>query len=137
MGKGIGKRTFFRNLIILLGVACMIAAGYSGLEVSNKARDDQSNIQGIANLRVKALSITQLARDATAGDENAFDSLNTLNAQMNNGWTGLKNRLNKQGEVSGSQLGLVSESWDQVAKTLSHWVTTGSLYSLFTRWPMS
>ena len=118
MGKGIGKRTFFRNLIILLGVACMIAAGYSGLEVSNKARDDQSNIQGIANLRVKALSITQLARDATAGDENAFDSLNTLNAQMNNGWTGLKNRLNKQGEVSGSQLGLVSESWDQVAKNL-------------------
>jgi twitching motility protein PilJ len=93
MSTGTGKRTFFRNLIILLGLACMVVAGYSSFEVSNKAREDQSNIQAVANLRVKSLRITQLARNASAGDEQAFDSLTTLNAQMNNGWTGLKNRL--------------------------------------------
>lgn len=102
MSKGTGKRTFFRNLIILLGLACMVVAGYSSFEVSNKAREDQSNIQAVANLRVKSLRITQLARNASAGDEQAFDSLTTLNAQMNNGWTGLKNRLVKQAEVAGS-----------------------------------
>lgn len=118
MSKGTGKRTFFRNLIILLGLACMVVAGYSSFEVSNKAREDQSNIQAVANLRVKSLRITQLARNASAGDEQAFDSLTTLNAQMNNGWTGLKNRLVKQAEVSGTQIQSVSKSWDLVRQDL-------------------
>ena len=118
MSKGTGKRTFFRNLIILLGLACMVVAGYSSFEVSNKAREDQSNIQAVANLRVKSLRITQLARNASAGDEQAFDSLTTLNAQMNNGWTGLKNRLVKQAEVSDTQIQSVSKSWDLVRQDL-------------------
>ena len=118
MSKGTGKRTFFRNLIILLGLACMVVAGYSSFEVSNKAREDQSNIQAVANLRVKSLRITQLARNASAGDEQAFDSLTTLNAQMNNGWTGLKNRLVKQAEVSGAQIQSVSQRWDLVRQDL-------------------
>ena len=118
MSKGTGKRTFFRNLIILLGLACMLVAGYSGFKVSNTARDDQNNIQAVANLRVKSLRITQLARNASAGGEQAFDSLTTLNAQMNNGWIGLKNRLVKQGEVSGTQVQSVSKSWDLVRQDL-------------------
>ena len=96
----------------------MVVAGYSSFEVSNKAREDQSNIQAVANLRVKSLRITQLARNASAGDEQAFDSLTTLNAQMNNGWTGLKNRLVKQAEVSGTQIQSVSKSWDLVRQDL-------------------
>ena len=87
MSKGTGNSSLFRNLIIMLGIACMVAAGYSGLQVNSKARDDSANIQNIANLRVKALRITQLARDATAGDELGFESLSTLNTQMNSGWT--------------------------------------------------
>jgi twitching motility protein PilJ len=96
----------------------MVVAGYSSFEVSNKAREDQSNIQAVANLRVKSLRITQLARNASAGDEQAFDSLTTLNAQMNNGWTGLKNRLVKQAEVSDTQIQSVSKSWDLVRQDL-------------------
>ena len=118
MSKGIGKSSFFRNLIIVLGIACMVAAGYSGLEVSNKARDDSANIQSIADLRVKALRITQLARDATAGDELGFESLSRLNTQMNASWTSLKNRLSKQGEISAAQINTVSASWDRVSANL-------------------
>ena len=116
--KGKGKQTWFRNLIVLLGLACMIMTGYSGLEVSNKASDDQSNIQGISNLRVKALRISQLARDATAGGEESFDGLSNLNAEMNGVWTSLKNRLVRQDEVSRAQIQSVSNSWGQVRENL-------------------
>lgn len=118
MDKGTGKRTFFRNLIILLGIGCMAVAGYSGLEVNSSAREDQHNLQSIANLRVKALQISQLARDAISGNEPAFSNLSSLNKQMNDNWLSLKNRLRKQGEVSGAQLKSVSDSWDQVAANL-------------------
>ena len=93
-------------------------AGYSGLEVSNKVRDDQNNIQGIANLRVKALRISQLARDATAGGEESFDGLSALNNQMNGVWQNLKNSLVRQDEVSRAQIQSVSNSWDQVRENL-------------------
>lgn len=116
--KGKGKQAWFRNLIVLLGLACMVMAGYSGLEVSNKARDDQTNIQGIANLRIKALRISQLAKDATAGSEESFDGLSTLNTQMNAVWQNLKNSLVRQDEVSRAQIQSVSNSWDQVRENL-------------------
>ena len=96
----------------------MAAAGYSGLEVSNKARDDSANIQSIADLRVKALRITQLARDATAGDETGFENLSVLNTQMNIGWTNLKNRLSQQGEISAAQINAVSDSWNRVSANM-------------------
>jgi twitching motility protein PilJ len=96
----------------------MVMAGYSGLEVSNKVRDDQNNIQGIANLRVKALRISQLARDATAGGEESFDGLSALNNQMNGVWQNLKNSLVRQDEVSRAQIQSVSNSWDQVRENL-------------------
>jgi len=118
MSKGTGNSSLFRNLIIMLGIACMVAAGYSGLQVNSKARDDSANIQNIANLRVKALRITQLARDATAGDELGFESLSTLNTQMNSGWTSLKNTLSKQSEISLAQINKVSASWEKVSANM-------------------
>ena len=118
MDKGTGTRTFFRNLIILLGIGCLAVAGYSGLEVNSSAREDQRNLQSIANLRVKALRITQLARDAIAGNEPAFNNLSSLNKQMNDNWLSLKSRLSKQGEISGAQLNSVSDSWNLVGKNL-------------------
>jgi len=118
MSKGQGNSSFFRNLIIMLGIACMVAAGYSGFEVSNKARDDSANIQSIADLRVKALRITQLARDATAGNELGFESLSRLSNQMNIGWITLKKRLSEQGEISPAQITAVSNSWDRVSANM-------------------
>ena len=117
--KGKGKQDMVSKPNRFLGLACMVMAGYSGLEVSNKARDDQNNIQGIANLRVKALRISQLARDATAGGEESFDGLSSLNAQMNGVWQNLKNSLVRQGEVSRAQIQSVSNSWDQVRENLT------------------
>ena len=96
----------------------MVMAGYSGLEVSNKVRDDQNNIQGIANLRVKALRISQLARDATAGGEESFDGLSALNNQMNGVWQNLKNSLVRQDEVSRAQIQSVSNSYPVVSNSV-------------------
>ena len=80
------KGSKFRTLIIVLGVICLVVAGYSAIEVSRQIKNDQTNIQSIANLRVKTLSITQLAEDATSAEEEAFDALAQLNTEMSSAW---------------------------------------------------
>jgi chemotaxis signal transduction protein len=64
--------TYFRSLIVLLGLVCMVVAGYSSFEVSNKAPEGESSIQAVENLWVKPLRITRLARDVSLGGEQAI-----------------------------------------------------------------
>ena len=95
-----GKGSLFRSLIIALGIICIGIAAYSIVEVNRQAKNDQTNIQSIANLRIKALRITKLADDAGAAREEAFDSLTGLTTEMERGWKTLQQRLKKQGEIS-------------------------------------
>ena len=104
MKENIGKGSPFRTLIIVLGIACIMVGTYSAIEVSSHVKDDQSNVQSIANLRVNALRITQLANDAGAANENAFDALSQLNSQMTQSWRRLQKRLYDQGEISRPQV---------------------------------
>jgi twitching motility protein PilJ len=114
MSTTTGKGSLFRSLIITLGIICIGAAAYSIIEVNRQAKIDQSNIQSIANLRIKALRITKLADDASAAREEAFDSLTGLNTQMERGWKILQQRLNTQDEISRTQIKLVADSWAKV-----------------------
>jgi twitching motility protein PilJ len=118
MKESTGKGSLFRTLIIVLGIACIVVGTYSAIEVSRQVKNDQSNIQGIANLRVNALRITQLAEDASAANEEAFDALTNLNGQMTNGWRRLQKRLYDQGEISRPQVQSVADSWGAVSDKL-------------------
>ncbi|MDG1819466.1 MAG: methyl-accepting chemotaxis protein [Porticoccaceae bacterium] len=113
-----GKGSAFRTLIIVLGIACIMVGTYSAIEVSNQVKNDQSNIQSIANLRVNALRITQLAEDASAANNNAFDALSRLNGQMTQAWQRLQKRLYDQGEISRPQVQSVADSWSTVSDRL-------------------
>jgi twitching motility protein PilJ len=114
MSRTTGKGSLFRSLIITLGIICIGAAAYSIVEVNRQAKSDKSNIQSIANLRIKALRITKLADDAGAAREEAFDSLTGLTAQMESGWKILQQRLNAQDEIPRTQIKLVADSWAKV-----------------------
>ena len=118
MKEKTGKGSPFRTLIILLGIACMAVGAYSTIEVSGQVKNDQTNIQSIANLRVNALRITQLAEDASAADKESFDALTNLNTQMTNAWKQLQKRLYSQGEISRPQIQAVADSWSAVSDKL-------------------
>lgn len=113
-----GKGSSFRKLIIVLGFACIMVGTYSAVEVSSQVKNDQSNVQSIANLRVNALRITQLAEDANAANDEAFDSLSNLNSQMTQSWRRLQKHLYDQGEISRSQVQSVADSWSAVSDKL-------------------
>ena len=110
MSTTTGKGSFFRSLIIALGIICIGAAAYSIVEVNRQTKNDQMNNQSIANLRIKALRITKLADDASAAREQAFTSLTSLNVEMDRGWKTLQQRLNSQGEISRTQIKFVADS---------------------------
>jgi twitching motility protein PilJ len=118
MKENTGKGSPFRTLIIILGMACILVGTYSAIEVSSQVKNDQSNVQSIANLRVNALRITQLAEDASAANEDAFDALSNLNSQMIQAWRRLQKRLYDQGEISRPQIQSVADSWGGVSDKL-------------------
>ena len=113
-----GKGSPFRTLIIILGIACILVGAYSAIEVNRHEANDQNNIQSIASLRVNALRITQLADDASAANEAAFDSLEVLNSQMMSDWRQLQKRLYDQGEISRPQIQSVADSWSSVSDNM-------------------
>jgi len=119
MSTTTSKGSLFRSLIITLGIICIGTAAYSIVEVNRQAKNDQANIQSIADLRVKALRITKLADDAVAAREEAFDSLTGLNTQMERGWKALQQRLNTQNEISRGKIKFVADSWDKVQEELN------------------
>ncbi len=118
MKQNAGKGSPLRTLIIVVGIACIMVGTYSAIEVSRQVKSDQSNIQSIANLRVNALRITQLADDASAANETAFDALSNLNSQMTQAWSRLSRRLYDQGEISRSQIQSVADTWNTVSDKL-------------------
>jgi len=118
MKENTGKGSPFRTLIIILGMACILVGTYSAIEVSSQVKNDQNNVQSIANLRVNALRITQLAEDASAANEDAFDALSNLNSQMIQAWRRLQKRLYDQGEISRPQIQSVADSWGGVSDKL-------------------
>lgn len=118
MKQNAGKGSPLRTLIIVVGIACILVGTYSAIEVSRQVKSDQSNIQNIANLRINALRITQLADDASAANETAFDALSNLNSQMTQAWIRLSRRLYDQGEISRSEIQSVADTWNTVSDKL-------------------
>lgn len=115
MSTGTGKQeNLLRNIIFILAMTCLALAVYSGIVVIDKNTKDQANLQSVAELRVQALRIPQLANNATAGDELAFNSLSDLQGDMHSVWGRLQKRLSSEGEVSSARVKSAARSWDKV-----------------------
>lgn len=112
--KSGNQKGVFRVVILAVAVLALIAAGYSGYMVSRQAAQDQENRISVGKLRVETLGITQLARDATAGQEAAFERLGTSRDKMKREWSLLKKRLDQQGEVAGAKVSSVNGALDKV-----------------------
>ncbi|WP_111642084.1 methyl-accepting chemotaxis protein [Marinimicrobium alkaliphilum] len=76
------------GVVLLLGF--LIAMPFTYLVIQQGAEDDQRHLQQAADLRAQAYRLTALSRDATAGDEAAFDELNSVVAGMSSTWDGLR-----------------------------------------------
>ena len=111
-----------RKTIIGFAILCMAVAGYSIIEVNRQAKNDHANIQSIVDLRVKALGIAKLADDASAANDEAFDSLIGLTSEMDSLWEALQRRLYNQGEIPSTDIKVVAGSWQKVRNELKQLV---------------
>jgi twitching motility protein PilJ len=78
-------------LAVVLFVVSLVAIVGSYIIVSQDASNDQRYIQQVAELRAQAYQLTSLARDATSGDEKAFDQLTNVVGGMGATWEMLRN----------------------------------------------
>lgn len=77
-------------LAVVLFVLSLVAIVGAYIIVQQDANNDQRYIQQVADLRAQAYQLTSLARDATSGDEKAFDQLTSVVSGMGNTWEMLK-----------------------------------------------
>ncbi len=75
-------------LLLIISVVAMVAFY---LMVQRGAANDQNYIQQVADLRAQAYRLTSLSRDATSGDEKAFDELTGVVSTMGKTWDSLRN----------------------------------------------
>ena len=76
---------------VVLLIASLIAIPVIYVMVQQDAANDQRYLQQVADLRAQAYRLASLSRDATLGDENAFDELDGVVNIMSNTWTSLRN----------------------------------------------
>lgn len=74
-------------LLLIVSVAAMV---FFYLMVQRGATNDQNYIQQVADLRAQAYRLTSLSRDATSGDEKAFDELTGVVSTMGKTWDSLR-----------------------------------------------
>lgn len=76
----------FASILAMVSFLCMAAAFFV---VQKNASNDQRQLQQVAELRAQAYRLTSLSRDATSGNEKAFNDLDTVLKSMSSVWTSL------------------------------------------------
>ncbi len=92
MIKGTSKFNINRPTL-LLGVVFVVFMAAAAITLIIEAMDsakDRANLEIVADLRTQSYRVTGLSRDATNGNEQAFEDLQTVLGQMNDGWSQLK-----------------------------------------------
>lgn len=72
--------------LVLLLVGCVVVVGLIVAQILTFTDKDQTLRDYIAELRASSLQLTSLSRDATAGNKQAFDRLNTQVQKMGATW---------------------------------------------------
>ena len=73
--------------VLVLSIILMVIAF---IIVQRDAANDQRYVQQVADLRAQAYQLTSLSRDATSGDDKAFDELNSVVTGMGRTWDTLR-----------------------------------------------
>ncbi len=82
------------SLILVFIAACALAV-WMLTQISTAITRDQSYLQAVSELRASSYQLTSLSRDATAGDESSFTSLQNTIRLMESNWQQIKSSDSK------------------------------------------
>jgi twitching motility protein PilJ len=98
------------------------------LYLINQSRtNDQRYLQQASDLRAQAYRLTSLGRDATSGDEKAFDELNSVVTTMGATWDMLKNGDERTRSSLKSEFDKYAAIWERVKTNAQDIVTNKDL----------
>jgi twitching motility protein PilJ len=100
-------------VIFVLSLALMAYIGYVLFQDSLKDRRYQQNI---AELRANSFQLSSLARDATAGDPEAFDTLATVIGKMDRDWKSTQASDQNTRLMLGAEISSYGAAWDATKK---------------------
>lgn len=101
-------------LAVALLVVSLVAIAVTYFFVQKAASDDQRYIQEVADLRAQAYQLTSLARDATSGDDKAFDQLTNVVSGMGGTWEMLRNSDERTRQQLNTEFNNFESIWGRV-----------------------
>lgn len=86
--------------------------------VSKKVNANQRNLEQLAELRVQSYRLTLLARDATSGDEKAFNDLAVVVKSMDAAWASLRTAESNAGSDLKKKFANFNTIWSSVKENV-------------------
>ena len=99
---------------VVLFVLSLVAIVGAYIIVQQDASNDQRYIQQVADLRAQAYQLTSLARDATSGDDKAFDQLTSVVSGMGSTWEMLKSSDERTRQQLNAEFNNFEAIWGRV-----------------------
>ncbi len=102
--------------LVAIIVLSVIVIGYITFVLIQDAQRDRSYQQIIGELRASSFQLTSLSRDATAGDEAAFESLESVVKNMDSNWRKLRSGDKQTRVMLSKQTSEYEASWKSVSE---------------------
>jgi len=99
--------------IFVLSLALM---AYIGFVLFQDSAKDTRYQQNIAELRASSFQLSSLARDATSGDAQSFDTLESVIGQMDRVWKATQASDQNTRLMLGSEISAYGAAWDATSK---------------------
>jgi twitching motility protein PilJ len=116
------------TVIALVILVASLFGALALLYLINQSRtNDQRYLQQASDLRAQAYRLTSLGRDATSGDEKAFDELNSVVTTMGTTWDMLKNGDERTRSSLKSEFDKYAAIWERVKTNAQDIVTNKDL----------
>jgi twitching motility protein PilJ len=101
---------------VVLLIACLVAIPMFYVIVQKDGANDQRYLQQVADLRAEAYRLTSLSRDATSGNEPAFDELASVMRNMASTWDSLRASDPRTRRELGNEFATFEGVWGEVKK---------------------
>ncbi len=116
------------TVIALVVLVASLFGALALLYLINQSRtNDQRYLQQASDLRAQAYRLTSLARDATSGDEKAFDELSTVVNTMGSTWDMLRSSDESTRENLAGEFDKYSAIWARAKNNAQDIVTNKEL----------
>src|SRR5690554_1309417 len=117
----------------LLLVVLLVATIVVYLKVQEGVENDQRYLQEAAELRAQAYQLTSLTRDATSGNEEAFDGLNVVVTNMNATWEQLRAADQRTRDALSDEFSGYAQIWNRIRGQVQTILTNQSEIVLINR----